>query len=164
MCASSVADSNNSASCSPVSTSSVRGLREMAKLASDMSNPAMTSVISTSSSVNPSFRYLIAINRYPHHFPRRLVVHPCRSCRYRSRHECRGSDIDSGDATDHCAHTLLLRWIAAVTQPVELERLGDGLDVVFCRQPARLIWTAHNLGHHKRGQDAENRNDNHHFD
>src|SRR5260363_27051 len=123
MCASSVADSNNSASCSPVSTSSVRGLREMAKLASDMSNPAMTSVISTSSSVNPAFRYLIAMNRYPHHFPRRLVI-----------------------------------------QPVELERLGDGLDVVFCRQPARLIWTAHNLGHHKRGQDAENRNDNHHFD
>src|SRR5260363_235525 len=56
-----------------------RGLREMAKLASDMSNPAMTSVISTSSSVNPAFRYLIAMNRYPHHFPRRLVVHPRRS-------------------------------------------------------------------------------------
>src|SRR5260364_264260 len=65
---------------------------------------------------------------------------------------------------DYCAQTLLLRWIAAVIQPLELERLGDGLYVVFCRQPARLIWTAHNLGHHKRGQDAENRNDNHHFD
>src|SRR5690554_3669621 len=53
------------------------------------------------------------------------------------------------------------RRIAAMVQPVELQRLHDGTDVLLGGDHTRLIGTIHNIGHHQRRQYAHNDDDHH---
>jgi hypothetical protein len=71
-------------------------------------------------------------------------------------------------ATGRLAHqrlqALLGGGVARVIQTVELEALQHGADILLGGHDARLVRAAHHLGHHQRGQHAENDDDHHDLD
>ena len=56
------------------------------------------------------------------------------------------------------------RGIALIVQTVELERLHQARDVLFCGNHPRLVGAANDFRHHQGGENAENDDDYHHFE
>src|SRR5215831_684658 len=69
----------------------------------------------------------------------------------------RGSD-------DERLQALLGRRVHGVVEPIELQRLRDRGDVGLRGDHARLVRTAHHLGHDDRGEQAEDHDDDHDLD
>ena len=70
----------------------------------------------------------------------------------------------AGGLADQRFQTLLRRRISVVVELVHVELRFQDPDVLLCLGDACLVGVVHNLGHHDRGQDAENHDHDHDLD